>query len=272
MEFVFLSFANKSWYGGKPLIRLRKEVNDLGVFDKIILKDEDFFEQDYLTKYSERFKERGYGYWQWKPYLIRETLKKMNENDILFYCDAGCHLNKNGLQRLLEYKKIVENKSGILVSDTALDERNWTKGDLFAFFGLDIETYTGSQYQSGIVFLRNCEMSRSFVNDWYHILHENHELSTDGVSKSSNYKSFVENRHDQSVLSLLLHTKYKCDSFSAGETWPTRGDYSQLWNYPIWACRNHVREAVWMAKRKRVRHGLKRLINKLFVYLKILKK
>ena len=112
MEFVFLSFANKSWYGGKPLIRLRKEVNDLGVFDKIILKDEDFFEQDYLTKYSERFKERGYGYWQWKPYLIRETLKKMNENELARKLQLTSLCLQSERQRRVQAPKIFLKKYG----------------------------------------------------------------------------------------------------------------------------------------------------------------
>ena len=43
---------------------------------------------------------RGGGLWSWKPDVVYTTLNKMNENDILVYCDSGCVL-----QDSLEWKK-----------------------------------------------------------------------------------------------------------------------------------------------------------------------
>ena len=34
-------------------------------------------------------KTRGNGYWLWKPFIILETLKKMDDNDVLLYLDSG---------------------------------------------------------------------------------------------------------------------------------------------------------------------------------------
>src|SRR5215213_3713498 len=31
----------------------------------------------------------GAGYWAWKPYFVLQALERIEENDILFYCDAG---------------------------------------------------------------------------------------------------------------------------------------------------------------------------------------
>ena len=32
---------------------------------------------------------RGAGYWLWKPFIISETLKEMEEGDCLIYSDSG---------------------------------------------------------------------------------------------------------------------------------------------------------------------------------------
>ena len=39
-----------------------------------------------------------------------KTLKEINNNDILLYCDAGCELNKNGLKMFNDFIKNTEKK------------------------------------------------------------------------------------------------------------------------------------------------------------------
>ena len=39
---------------------------------------------------------RGFGYWSWKPEIIKQTLSdKWNDGDQLLYLDAGCNLNRS---------------------------------------------------------------------------------------------------------------------------------------------------------------------------------
>lgn len=267
MKVVLLSFANKRWHKGQyPLMRLKKEALRLGVFDDIVLCDEDDFDIDYREKFLERFNEKGFGYWQWKSYLIRKELHKLKFGDVLFYCDSGCHLNclGGGKKRFLEYLEIVQtSKSGVLAVDNGLDERAWTKGDLFKYFGLSIENYSGTQYLGGVVFFRNSKTVLQLMDDWYDVCHNHHDLITDSDSSFSNFDSFVENRHDQSALSLLLHTKYSAETISENEVWPCRNcDWSLLWDKPIWTCRNHVNEAIRIAVVKKIKRGIKNFIKR----------
>ncbi len=39
----------------------------------------------------------GYGYWQWKPWLVNETLEKMNEGDVLLYVDERCGVPRRSI-------------------------------------------------------------------------------------------------------------------------------------------------------------------------------
>ena len=36
---------------------------------------------------------RGYGYWLWKSYIIKKTIEKMSDDDILLYLDCGYEID-----------------------------------------------------------------------------------------------------------------------------------------------------------------------------------
>lgn len=246
MSVYFISFANSDWYAdSKPLHRIEQEAESLNIFDRIFCFTENDFDQDYIKQYNNRFKERGYGYWQWKPYVVQKVYSQMKFSDILLYCDAGNHLNKKGKKRLLQYIKMLQNSDkSILAFLQPMQERIWTKGDIFKYFNIDYNIFYEKQFWCGSFFLKKNKQSDTFLEDWYNICHNHHELTTDDSSKFENFPSFKENRHDQSALSMLIHARYKdyVLTLSADETYPD-GDWSVLWKYPIWACRNQVKEA-----------------------------
>ena len=88
-KLIFLSFADKR-FNSK---RIKDEALSANCFDKVIVENEDNFENWYKERFKDRFKDRGFGYWQWKSYRIRRLLEQIDENDVLVYLDAGCHLN-----------------------------------------------------------------------------------------------------------------------------------------------------------------------------------
>ena len=91
-------------------------------FDHIYVGDEKMLEPWYFEKYKDRWLERSFGYWQWKPYLIRRVMDRMEEGDFLVYADAGCTLNPRGIPRLKEYLHMVEeNPCGVLGFDQHFD-------------------------------------------------------------------------------------------------------------------------------------------------------
>ena len=80
MQTTFLSFANKAWHAKtKPLQRIGQEAQQMGVFDRILLYDEDDLGEDYCHQYHDRFSERSFGYWQWKSHLVKREMQTMQE-------------------------------------------------------------------------------------------------------------------------------------------------------------------------------------------------
>ena len=108
----FLSFANELYYDN--LDRIRQEALNFNIFNIVYTyrnTDLKTFFPEFLDIHENYMlnNHRGYGYWIWKPYIILKTLESMNENDILVYTDAGCTLNKNGMNRFYEYIDMVKN-------------------------------------------------------------------------------------------------------------------------------------------------------------------
>ena len=67
-----------------------KSGHKVGCFDKIFSFRKGDLGVGFVNKHHHILEQpRGAGYWLWKPYLIDRTLKYLNEDDVLFYCDAG---------------------------------------------------------------------------------------------------------------------------------------------------------------------------------------
>jgi hypothetical protein len=137
---ILCSFADSRI--SPTLDRLKKQAVETGFFDEIFFYNENDFDKNFLNQNRKILKPtvRGYGYWIWKPYIIKKTLSSIDDEDILLYIDAGSYLNKNGKERFFEYINIVKkNESGLLtfeLNGDAFKEKYWTKGDLFDYFNV----------------------------------------------------------------------------------------------------------------------------------------
>ena len=58
------------------------------------------------------------------------------------------------------------------------------------------------QRQAGTILFLVCKETRLFVNEWYEISSDYHNID-DSVSVTPNFGCFREHRHDQSIFSLL---------------------------------------------------------------------
>ena len=235
---TFITFGNINYMNS--LKRIRNEAKNMKIFDNILTLNERDLEnrcpifwdshKDFILKNP-----RGYGYWLWKPFIILKTLESMNDNDILLYSDAGCSFNKSGLPRMYNYLNIVKNNSsGVLSFQLQHNIKNYTKMDLLDYLGMNnTETLNSKMLVGGIIFFRKCENTIKLVNEWYKISC-NYHLIDDTKSILTNDISFIEHRHDQSVLSLLIK-KYGANILS-DETYFNYFNIKGK-NYPIWATR-----------------------------------
>ncbi|MGL5889875.1 MAG: hypothetical protein ACRC3B_08315, partial [Bacteroidia bacterium] len=94
MAVTLLSYSTPNFRWSQRLLVLSAKLT--GIKHCISKTRSDLEKTDFYKQY--RFildQPRGGGYWLWKPYYILETLKQMNEGDILVYADSAALLWKN---------------------------------------------------------------------------------------------------------------------------------------------------------------------------------
>jgi hypothetical protein len=163
-------------------------------------------------KYLERpYKLNGFVF---KPYLTLRTLEELNEGDILIYYDSGDggHRFDTSVKPLVDM--CVAN-GGTLIQQWGESNQKWTKRDCFFFMGLDDpEFHNATAMQATwFVFEKNA-FTMEFVREYlrYTLDERIASYQNDRVCGLPDLPGFVENRGDQSVLSLLAH-KYRLRTF-----------------------------------------------------------
>ena len=245
----FVSFgAPSNWYGA--LNRIKTQAESFKIFKKIFTyTDVDLKNDINFWNKHEKFilsNSRGYGYWVWKPYVILKVLDQMNDNDILLSCDSGCELNIDGIDY---FNTLIEKTNNKLIIGTSCgsDDYRYTKMDTINYFNMhDEQLLRTTQMQSGCIMLKKCETIVRLINEWYDIVSNNYNLIDDTQSIAPNNNEFIENRHDQSILSMLVK-KYKLINYDIDPTnWTdwnnsqnTKNNYlTKGIKYPIWTSRN----------------------------------
>lgn len=235
------SFADSRFR--KTLDRLREQANSMKIFKDIYLYNEFNFDDSIKVKFGEILNKdvRGFGFWLWKPYFILRSLGNLQDNDILLYLDAGCHLNSKGYYRFLKYLDIVnKSDSGILLTTfegSGCLTRKWTKGDLLDFYNVkhDKSIVDAPQRQATILFVRKCDKSLKIIKDWLGVYDSNISLVDDSPSTSGDLEGFIENRYDQSILSILSLLN-NCATISVRET--QNKSWFFMNSFPIWVRRD----------------------------------
>lgn len=237
MTINLISFGNSKFSGA--LERITRQAKNLNIFDNFFMyTDNDLKKNNEFWNKHKNFIEnntRGYGYWVWKSFLIYEKLKYLNDSDILVYLDSGCEINPDGINRLKEYIQMVNQSNTGLVSFHLYQlEKTWTKMDLIKYFNAEKSLNT-EQILSGIFIIRKCDNTMNIFREWYELSNNYHFLN-DSPSIEKNDPSFIEHRHDQSILSLLCK-KYGSVNLADETYWePNWHDGGK--KYPFWACRN----------------------------------
>ena len=189
--------------------RLINQVEKLKVFDETKLytdtdlkNDSEFWgkHKDFIEKNSSEGS-RGYGYWIWKPYIIKKSMETMKDGDILMYADCGSTMTKNK-RNIISAFNIVK-KDYILASKHHTLEKQYHKMDLIVLLGMKNSKHIETQQrQATAEMFFVCDKTRKLVNEWYNICC-NYHMIDDTPSIEPNLPGNIEHRHDQSVFSLL---------------------------------------------------------------------
>jgi len=174
----------------------------------IILFNKEEIDNDFKTKYNNILSlNRGGGYWLWKPYIINETLKKIKDGDIVFYLDSKYYFTE-------EFTGLFEaylSNNDLLVwknkpSNPVYCMKNWCKMDVVLKYGMYDKVFKKNieDCWGGALVIRKTDNTLKYIDEWLNMccIYEN---ITDSPSIEPNDAQFNEHRHDQSLLSIILH-------------------------------------------------------------------
>lgn len=196
----FLSFADSRYIYN--LNRIKLQAQSFNLFDKILTYTEHDLDSQFYNKHRFLFNHRGYGYYIWKPQVVLQTLDLMNDGDILFYSDTGNVLNIQGIQRLKEYIKMTEESEhhNLSFELLGLKEHQWTKMDTITT--LDYTNPDTNHLAANAFFIKKTPKMYKMIKEWRDYA-EDYHLLDDSPSIIANHPEFRENRHDQSIFSIL---------------------------------------------------------------------
>lgn len=220
----FVSYANGVYK--KALERITKEAKQSGFFDVVQGFTPNTLDKKFRQKYKNILNMRkGGGYWIWKIDIIRRTLAKMKENDILVYLDAGCKINKNGKKRFLEYVDMLNKHKTYGTIGMQLErkhpERKFTNEKMFEYFGIKPNNpiRNAPQTAGGILIMKKNAHSMKCINAWVRLINTDPHLITNKYNKYKQTRHFKDHRHDQSAIGLIFK-KHGC-ILMKDETYPS---------------------------------------------------
>ena len=258
-KITLLSFATSDL--SRSVERFKKQAIESNYYDQILimspadLKEKDKKKFNFLLQ---KGKKRGYGYWFWKPLLLINFLEKMENENIAHYMDIGFHINKTNSNRFYEYLELLNQNNRWLLAFQykpmehkiyskfrypEREEFKYTKADLFSYYEkLEDKKVTHTpQFSAGNFFIKKNKNTKNFLHEWLDVFEKRFDLIDDTPSKIKNFKNFIENRHDQSVFSILCKIN-SVKSLSAYEfDWVEKNNkrtWEHIYNYPFFARRD----------------------------------
>ena len=144
---------------------------------------------------------RGAGWWRWKPYYLLRELQAVPHGDVLVHTDYDLQLSKHpsGLWCLGQN----EPRGIVTFHFPCLTDRAWTKAEVATALGASPAMLDTSTLYAGLLVLRRTPAAEAFLQEWLGLTLRG-ELATDALAPGVvQDPTFVEHRHDQSLLSLL---------------------------------------------------------------------
>ena len=143
----------------------------------------------------------------WKPYIINNTLNKINNDDILFYIDSEYNFIEDFTNLFFDYLKtndclLFKNKP----NGTVQYMKNWCKMDVIRKYNIKDDVFNRNMELcwSGCIILKKNNNSVKYINEWLNISC-NYENISDSPSKSQSDSEFIEHGHAESLLSIIVH-------------------------------------------------------------------
>ena len=243
----FITYGNEKFKNAKT--RILNEAKHFNEFSSIYAYGPENLPEEFQNKYKDILnRPRGGGYWIWRPIIIKQALDKMNENEFLVYLDAGCVLNAKGKKRFYEYIQLLDKSdygvlsfqmSGNKGPGTLEIEKKWTIKEIFDLLNINMDSNfaNSGQYLGGVLILQKNKHLMEYMEEYTNIVLKHSDLCTDDYNHQQTFSGFVENRHEQSITS-LLRKKMGSVVIDGDESWMPPFGKGESIKYPFWATRN----------------------------------
>ncbi len=166
---------------------------------------------------------RGFGCWAWKPFVILEALKEVEDEDVVIYADSGSSLSSS-TKPLVDLcvsnggTLLFENRNGNAQGGRWLN-KDWTKADCFNKMGCSgAKFYEAPQVDAAFQLYQKNKFNLSFVEEYLKYCLDPHIITDLPNVTAAESPYFRDHRHDQSVLSLLA-AKYEIKLFPEPSKW-----------------------------------------------------
>lgn len=222
----FITFADTKYKN--TLQRIKNEAVEMKAFDEIHAMDESYLESEFLSKNGKFIEEnsRGYGYWIWKPQVIKQILSQIPDGSSIVYADAGCTLDKTKTSELTKYISEVDEKGIIAFQFEGKPEEIFTKHDCIEKVYPEVDRRSDQIIATAVIIRKN-KFSANFINEWLSLCEDYHILDDSKSIHGKEPKDFYDHRHDQSIFSLLckkhgIKTMYNSVDYHDGPIKGTR--------------------------------------------------
>jgi len=179
---------------------------------------------------------QGFGLWAWKPFIIEEVMHNAQEDDYIFYLDAGCTANSDplALDTLERYLRHLDAHS-VLAFQMVHPERNWTKQSVMDHYGITKNSSASGQVMATVLGVKVDKHGKGLIDEWCAGVSQDDFAHVRNPEANQIHEDFGAHRHDQSVWSCLL--KAQGATFTKDETYfaPRWGRLGK--QFPFWATR-----------------------------------
>jgi hypothetical protein len=235
---ILISFATQKFYDIQN--RLNTGIKDFGVTGIIKFTDQNIGD-DFLLKNKKLFsKNRGFGYWCWKPHILLETMKLLDYGDIVIYLDSAnkiIHDLKYIIDKCIQNDIVLFDNMDGNPNNDCWRNSEWTKADCFNLMEMNTPKHkTGKQVNASYQLYKKSNKSLDFLEKYSKFCQNENILTDIDNITGENEPEFKDHRHDQSVLSLLA-IEHGIDLLPDPSEWGnnTERPYPQL----FWHCRGH---------------------------------
>jgi len=200
MKAYFVTYSDEKFDKHRKTLNEQAKLTFDGVFtyDRNWLINTDFYEpnKEILDQST------GAGFCLWKPYIILETLKSLEPNDILFYLDSADIFTNNLVEFLKDYFN--SDYEFILTYGGFNKQKTYTRRDCFVLMDCDNEKYHEHiQLEAGMIALKKTNHVIEILEEWLHFCKNKHILTNIENICGDNLTGFIAHRYDQSVLTNL---------------------------------------------------------------------